>query len=350
MEDTSRTGGIRALVEMGNGLIRRGHQFSFVLPRGVRAIPFETTAQTVRVGPYLPRIPNGRNLANMFLLGWFAPEADVVVASSWRSSFATYRNARKHSAVGAYFVQADERLLLPGTPLGQLKRRIVERAYRLPLYRLSNSVWLQDRLHTEFGGDAVVVNPGVNTQVFTPAVKGGCHRDEQRPYTVVSIGRSVPTKGLQDLLEALDRVVAEADIRLVLVSQEDLRPQTPYSVQVVRGQSDQDIAEIYRSADLFVYPSWFEGFGLPPLEAMACGVPVVTTDCGGVREYAVDNVNALVVPAQDPSSMATAILRLLKDPSLAERIACSGLATAREFTWDKFAGKVEEAFQGMLGY
>ena len=75
-----------------------------------------------------------------------------------------------------------------------------------------------------------------------------------------------------------------------------------------------------RRANVFVYASWYEGFGLPPLEAMACGVPVVTTDCGGVLEYAIDGYNSLVTPIRDPTALAQAIQRLLSDRHLAAQL------------------------------
>jgi glycosyltransferase involved in cell wall biosynthesis len=108
------------------------------------------------------------------------------------------------------------------------------------------------------------------------------------------------------------------------------------------------MAEAYRKADVFVFPSWIEGYGLPPLEAMACGVPVVTTDCGGIRDFAEDGVNALITLPRKPRALAEAILRLLKDRPLVERLASNGLATSRKLTWDRFVEQVEQAFLRVL--
>lgn len=347
MEDTSRTGGIRALVELANGLTARGHDCTIVLPRGTKPVPFATTARIALVGPRLPYVANIRNVSNMLLLQRFMPPSDVIIASSWRSAFPTYWSATQQSALGLFFVQADERLMLSLSTLGKIKRRVAAAAYRLPLAWLTNSVWLRDRMGAEFNNQGTIVNPGVDLAVFSAANRRPQPPEKlARRYTIVSVGRALAIKGLPDLLAALETVSAQLPIALVLISQDDLKLDAAYPIEIVRAQSDQEIAELYRRADLFVYPSWFEGFGLPPLEAMACGTPVVTTDCGGVRDFAVDGYNTLVVPPRDPDALAEAILRMLCQPELAATLARNGIATAANYTWGHFAARAEQAILG----
>ncbi len=78
--------------------------------------------------------------------------------------------------------------------------------------------------------------------------------------------------------------------------------------------SDDKLAELYSSSDLFVFASHIEGYGLPPLEAMACGTPVVTTDCRGVRDFVVDGENAVIVPPKEPEAIASPYIKVLNDP------------------------------------
>jgi glycosyltransferase involved in cell wall biosynthesis len=98
---------------------------------------------------------------------------------------------------------------------------------------------------------------------------------------------------------------------------------------------------------VLVSASWYESFPLPPLEAMACGLPVITTPYG-TEDYAFDGVNAIVVPPQDPKVLAEAIIRLLDDKDLREKLSKEGLNTAKKFTWDKTTDKVEELFKNAL--
>jgi glycosyltransferase involved in cell wall biosynthesis len=107
---------------------------------------------------------------------------------------------------------------------------------------------------------------------------------------------------------------------------------------------DEKLADLYSSCDVFLFSSWFEGFGIPPLEAMACGLPVVTTACGGVNDFAKDGVNALIVPPRNPKVAAEAVLRLLSNNTLAEHIKKEGLKTVNHFTWSKAIDKMEKIF------
>ena len=95
------------------------------------------------------------------------------------------------------------------------------------------------------------------------------------------------------------------------------------------------VARLFSTAHVVVDPSLFQGFGLVGLEGMASGAACALTDSGGVREYAVDGENALVVPTRDHAALAAAILRLVSDPALRERLGAAGVETARRFTWER---------------
>lgn len=102
-------------------------------------------------------------------------------------------------------------------------------------------------------------------------------------------------------------------------------------VTVQRSARD-DLPAVYRSADVLVFASeWEEPFGLVPLEAMACGTPVVATGVGGSGEFLVDGENAALFTAGDPRSLADAVARLRADPALVDRLVAGGLATAERF-------------------
>ena len=96
---------------------------------------------------------------------------------------------------------------------------------------------------------------------------------------------------------------------------------------------------------LFVFPSLWEGFPYALIEAMACGVAVVTTDCGGNMDYVIDCYNALVVPPGNPEVIARAALRILRDNKLKEELIEGGMETAKHWTWDKMVDKFEEAIK-----
>lgn len=99
--------------------------------------------------------------------------------------------------------------------------------------------------------------------------------------------------------------------------------------------SDDDLCALYSSCRIFIYPSIYEGFGLPPLEAMACGAPVITTSIPSIMEVA-EGAACLVAPAS-VDDLAQSIISLLRDEKERQRLSSNGLKRAREFSWDRTA-------------
>lgn len=110
--------------------------------------------------------------------------------------------------------------------------------------------------------------------------------------------------------------------------------------------ADQNLPALYSLADVFVFPSLYEGFGLPPLEAMACGTPVITSRTSSLPEV-VDEAG-LMVPANDPDMLAETIGRVLNDPGLGEDLAKRGVSQARKFTWQATGEKLLAIYQRLL--
>jgi len=112
----------------------------------------------------------------------------------------------------------------------------------------------------------------------------------------------------------------------------------------------EQVAKLVSSATMFVNPSFFEGFGLTLLEAMAAGTPVVAYDLEGYREYARDGQNCLLAPRYDFGQLLNRAARILSDPPTANRISRSGIETARQFDWEKTAEKVRNVYSSILSY
>jgi D-inositol-3-phosphate glycosyltransferase len=103
---------------------------------------------------------------------------------------------------------------------------------------------------------------------------------------------------------------------------------------------------ILRSADAVVCTPWYEPFGIVPLEAMACGVPVVAAAVGGLRDTVVDRSTGLHVPPKDPEAIAMALAEMLADPALRSELGRAGEKRARSrYSWDRVAAESEKAYQ-----
>ncbi len=171
----------------------------------------------------------------------------------------------------------------------------------------------------------------------------------QTPFKVMTITDKRPRKGLTDFLSAMDRVGRKiSGLQLIIVSKEPLEVDSSLPYRLFINPPRSRLIKLLHEASLFVSASWKEGFGLPPLEAMASGTPVVLTDSGGVRDYAQNEVNCLLVPPKSPVKLAEAIIQLLNDNRLAEKFSRAGLETVKTFSWEKATDRFEQALSGPI--
>jgi glycosyltransferase involved in cell wall biosynthesis len=110
---------------------------------------------------------------------------------------------------------------------------------------------------------------------------------------------------------------------------------------------DETLAILYRLAAVFVFPSLYEGFGLPPLEAMASGTPVVTSNVSSLPEVAGDA--AVLVDPYDSHAIMDGIRRVLTNPALAQDLRLKGLVRAREFSWERSVARTCELYKEVSG-
>ncbi len=120
------------------------------------------------------------------------------------------------------------------------------------------------------------------------------------------------------------------------------------SVRFIGPVDEADKPALYRGAMAFAFPSRYEGFGLPPLEAMACGVPVITTDRGSIGEVVGDA--AFLADPADTRKFGAAIITCVVEPSVADHLKARGLARARQFSWEKTARATVAAYESLNGH
>lgn len=217
----------------------------------------------------------------------------------------------------------------------------------------------------ETAGRTRIVHPGVAPE-FRPGEADAiaalrAELDAPDGY-LLSVGTLEPRKNLAALLDVWESLRAEDEGTPPLVlaggagwGSRDLARRIqalgapadggPRAVHVGRVDRERLVA-LLQAARLFVYPSLYEGFGLPPLEAMACGVPVVTSDSSSLPEVVGDS--GLTVPPHDRAGLRQAISRLLADDGLSADLADRGRRRAAGFTWDAAAAALEEVFAEAL--
>jgi len=178
-----------------------------------------------------------------------------------------------------------------------------------------------------------------------------------QPY-ILYVGSIEPRKNLIRLLEAYAELNKKLPhYRLVIVGARNYWKSSPVAETVEQLQiqdkvfftgyiSDEDLPAVYNGADLFCFPSLYEGFGLPVLEAMACGTPVVTSNTSSLPEVAGDA--ALLVDPYQVEEITTAMQTVLEDAALALELKEKGLKRAKQFTWEKTARETLEVYKGIL--
>lgn len=180
------------------------------------------------------------------------------------------------------------------------------------------------------------------------------------PRYVLAVGTLEPRKNLVALLKAFARLrqAGEVDpaLRLVLAGARGWLDEPIFRTVRSFGLAeavclpgfidDDDLPDVYRGAELFVFPSLYEGFGLPPLEAMACGVPVVTSNTSSMPEVA--GGAAMLVDPRDVDGMAAVIARTLHDEGLRERLRAAGIARASQFSWQAAARQVLDLYASLV--
>jgi glycosyltransferase involved in cell wall biosynthesis len=172
------------------------------------------------------------------------------------------------------------------------------------------------------------------------------------------VGNIKPHKNLGRLIEAFARVKSSGldDLRLVIVGDQVSR-YPPLRQAVHRHRLDKEVrflgfqpsdtlAVFYRLSRAFVFPSLYEGFGLPPLEAMACGTPVVTSNVSSLPEVA--GGAAILVDPYDPASIADGITRAVSDTTLRQELVDKGLARARDFSWTQSVAAIHQIYMDVL--
>lgn len=174
---------------------------------------------------------------------------------------------------------------------------------------------------------------------------------------ILYVGVVEPRKNVTLLLCAFSKLLREdLDQKLVIAGQLGWMYENVFEQAEKLGIEDQvifpgyipsgDLPGLYNLASIFVYPSIYEGFGLPPLEAMACGIPTITTRISSMPE----NVGeaALLVPPQDEEALAGAIRSLINDPQRQQQLSKMGVQRASTFTWEDTARATAGIYQQVL--
>jgi glycosyltransferase involved in cell wall biosynthesis len=347
IRDLGYAGGNRVVAIYSERLRRRGHEVTVVAGAPFRVSLFDKLKSKLRgrgwpqqIGsaqPYFEDlgVPVSVLSSNRQILDDDVPDGDVIVATWWET--AEWVNAlSSRKGAKAYFVQHHEVFsYLP-----------VERSsatYRLPLAKIVISRWLEQAMAALYGDDSsvLVLNSVDTDQFFAPP------RRKQLDPTVGFLYSTVNFKAPDIMLSVLHEMKKKLPgMKAVAFGSEMVAKEfsLPDWIEFHYRPPQQDIRLIYSKCDVWVCASRSEGFHLPPLEAMACRCPVVSTSVGGPMDIIENGVNGFLVDVDDAASLARRTLEVLALTDYEWNVmSAAAEATAHRYSWDDAADLLESA-------
>jgi glycosyltransferase involved in cell wall biosynthesis len=221
-------------------------------------------------------------------------------------------------------------------------------------------------------GRVRVVPCGFDKAEFWPIARPFARRAlgfDAKERIILNIGRLVPRKGVDNAVRALGRLAREhgiaaklvvvggnSDLPCPIVTPEigrlrEIAAQEGVGEQVIfTGRRSREFLKLYyNAADIFVTTPWYEPFGITPLEAMACGTPVVGSAVGGIKYSVADGFTGSLVPPNDPDALAASLAKLYRSPDLRKEFGRNAIDRVHEqFTWTKVVGSLAALYQDVL--
>ena len=196
--------------------------------------------------------------------------------------------------------------------------------------------------------DKIVVVPMAASKIFKRL------KNFQKENFILYVGRFHKLKNIQGILDAFSilRDRYKLDYKLILVGSGNInsfllnRQSVIRYIEIYENISDFKLVELYNKASLFVFPSLYEGFGFPPLEAMACGCPVIVSNVASLPEVCGDA--AYYVDPYDVESTADGMYKILTDKALRENLIKNGLERVKQFSWEKTAREILKIIESLL--
>ncbi len=341
------TGGIKVLFEHANGLAKRGHAVTIIYPGRLSQAqswtwPFEAKARQLKYWLFVDifhkteaawfdldsriRLHRTPSLASQYI-----PNAEIVIATApetvlWVADYPSTKGIKIH------FAQDYETWYLP--------EHFLRQTFNTKMRLITIGSW-QKKLYESFGRrvDLIVPN-GVDLKRFNPGHRQYRH---EPPVRVLMNYHHAPYKGMADGLAALKIAEVVAPIRRVMFGMHDLA-KTIGEVEYHQAISEADLIDLYRSCDIFLWPTHHEGFGLPPMEAMACGTPVVGTATGAMPDYLEEGVTGFMVPSAQPKALGAQLRQLVVDTKLREKMGRAGVQAMGAWDWPKQTDLLEHYF------
>lgn len=257
--------------------------------------------------------------------------ADVGIAGSWASAYML--NEDKNTQKKCYLIQDYE----DWDKFGRGRK-----SYFLPLERIVISEALNDMLKEKLNiGPFPIIHNGIDLDIYRPYVQKNTVKENIICAMLYSKGKS---KGCEVGIEAFLLLKKDMpNIRLIMFGVPQ-KPDFNFEFEYFENATAKELVDIYQRADIFIWPSIFEGWGLTPCEAMACKCTVVGSDTASMKEIGVDGFNCLLSEPGDVHGLYKNLKAAASNSELREKLSCNALETVKQLSWDKSISDLEKHF------
>jgi glycosyltransferase involved in cell wall biosynthesis len=343
----SPSGGFKVVYEYASRLQERGHQVSVVHPRSIEPLnefkdrvkrrlwSFRLRLKHRPLIPWIDIHPEVRLVLVPDLREEFIPDGDAIFATAYETAFWVNSYGGRKGR-GFYLIQSYESWSGPDDRVRQ--------SWLLPLRKVVISQWLMNiaRSYGEEGRtDYIPIGLDFSRFRITTPI------EQRNTPRVGMLAHLNEIKGTKDGISALEMVRTEIPgLQATLFGSHQRNAEIPEWIEYVRQPSQERLVDIYNSCQVFLNPSWMEGWGLTAAEAMACGCALVSTANGGVNEFAANGESTLLAPVKAPGELAGKLLRALRNENLRRRLAGKGCEQIQQFTWDRAVSSLEKLLVG----
>lgn len=379
----------RVVANQANGLYMRGHDVTIFTPINDRNIYTDVIPSRVQTKPWWHTLPAPilkrtiNRLLHFWLGGGELKKFDVLIAHNQPGPYAAYKNKKKNDIPYIVYLHAPWRRLYPrevdltsGWASDYRERLMfIRQGYwrRIDLAsiqnanaHLANSCKIVTEVKQVYNVDAKLCLPGIDLTKYRDFSKIGSEKLVEKyhvtEHTLLVVGRHAPQKRLEWLPEIVKKISNRDSKVEVVVTGKPNNLVTPKLTNEARKQGvqdkirmvgavpDDDLIALYHSCPILIYNAVYEDFGLPPIEAMACGcVPVAWNEGAGPCETIIDGKTGLLAKPYELSDFAEKVNYLLENPSQRASMSSQGMANAVKYDWSVHIDILDETIRKVMG-
>lgn len=344
-------GGNRVFFELANILVNE-YEVEIVYPNNsqeTNTFFIDDRIKFSPVGKYeANKIGKLKNVVNTFFyLNKHEKKSNIITSDPIMSVLGFLLKVKKRYR----FIQADDynifndKMIIKNNFLLWAYKLLTKYSYRYNYSFIFNSNYSYNKFceyNPNFNHNPFIVHPAINHLIFNAENRQYLKNDKKQ---LCLVARKHPLKGLQTFIEAWTSMpdnVKEKVNKVVLMTHDNLCDYNIENFEIINPSSDTDMVKTYLESDIFISTSLSEGFGLPPLEAMACGCGVITSSSGGINEYAIDNENCIKFPPGDYKALQKGLEELLNNSEKLNYLQKNAVEKAKLFNWNFSANKIAQ--------